>query len=558
LLAALFVMVSTPVHAQRIRGTLTDSATHEPLGGALITLTDAKGAYLSRAISDPTGVYAVMRLSATHSMRIARIGFKPRDLVVTSDSIVDVGLQPIAPILPAVATRVNRICTAGPDGDDALVLWDQARTALLATVASREVSPLTVHLHRFRRIYDGMDRRLVVDSSEYDDLTVDRSFVAARSPMGFAQQGYLQEASNGSRIYFAPDEEALTDPTFVTQHCLRRVDDEGAHPGQVGIAFAPIADAAHDTLVDIAGTLWLDREHPALKTLDLHYTNLEPDATASGAVLVFAVMPNGVSMVTNWQITSTRLEVSGLVTSTGYRLAIPRSQRTKALVIGYDQSGGEVVEVDWRDTHRDFATLPQARGQVLDAMGSPVPGVLVWLRDGKDTTRTDQTGSFVLPRTRPGVYYLLAADSLMASEGLAQTIPTKVGLIGSQAPRTTLQFHPRGDVLASICPAKSYRIGTTVLRARVVDSRGRPAENARIELQFGAVNDSLGRVQLPAARRGEADFNGIFTVCGILPTRALVLKAFKDGEGAGIIIDQWTSDIAAVTIPLAPLGKPPF
>jgi len=546
------------VSAQHVHGMLTDSATHEPLGGALITLSDAKGAFLAHAVSDPTGAYSVSRLVTTHTMRVVRIGFRPRDVVLAAgDSLVDLRLEPIAPLLPVVSSKASAVCKGGADGEGALELWEQARTGLLATVVAREVSPLTVHLHRFTRSYDAVEHRLLVDSSEYDDLTVDKSFVAARTPVAFAEHGYLYEYPDGRRDYFAPDEEVLIDPAFVEQHCLRRVDGADTHAGQVGIAFVPIADAAHDTLVDITGTLWLDREHPELRELDFHYNNLEPGAAASGAVLLFTKMPNGVSMVSNWRITSARLAISGLYTPSGYKLSISRPRRTNVQVIGYDETGGEIVDVDWRDTHRDITTFPNARGQVVDARGAGVPGVLVWMRDSKDTTRTDVSGYYALPRTRPGIYYLLAADSLMASESLAQTVPTRVALIGTGSTTVSLAFHPRSDVLASICASKSYRAGTAVLRARVVDSRGRPAANARIDIQLGTAVDSSGKLELPAARHGEADFNGVFTICGIPPTKTLVLRALKGGEGAGVVIDQFTEDVAAVTIPLAPIPRSP-
>ena len=349
----------------------------------------------------------------------------------------------------------------------------------------------------------------------------------------------------------------LIDPTFAEQHCLTRVDGTDYHAGQVGIAFAPIADAAHDTLVDVTGTLWLDRDHLELRNLDFHYTNLEPDAKTSGALLLFTTMPNGVSMVSSWRITSTRLSVPGLYTSSGYKLDISRPRRINAQILGYDETGGEIMNVDWRDTHRDITALPRAIGQVVDAHGAGVPGVLVWIKDSKDTTRTDENGFYGLPHTRPGVYYLLAADSLMASEQLAQTVATRVALMGTGATTVSLTLHPRSEVLASICPSKSYRVGTAVLRARVVDSRGRPAANARIDVQLGTISESSGKIELPVARQGEADFNGVFTICGISPAKTLVLRAVKDGEGAGVIIDQWADDIAAVTIPLAPVPRTP-
>jgi hypothetical protein len=118
----------------------------------------------------------------------------PRNVgVANRDSVIDVRMQPIAPLLPAVASKARQVCKPGPESAAALELWEQARTALQATVVSREVSPLVVHLHRFTRTYDALEHRMLVDSSQYEDLAVDRSFVAARTPVAFAQEGYLSK-----------------------------------------------------------------------------------------------------------------------------------------------------------------------------------------------------------------------------------------------------------------------------------------------------------------------------------------------------------------------------
>jgi hypothetical protein len=50
----------------------------------------------------------------------------------------------------------------------------------------------------------------------------------------------------------------------------------------------------------------------------------------------------------------------------------------------------------------------------------------------------------------------------------------------------------------------------------------------------------------------------VFTICGIQPSKTLVLRAFKDGEGARVAVDGWTDDVAAITISLAPLPKSPL
>src|SRR4051812_26197425 len=126
-LLALVVVTARAASAQRVRGILADSATREPVGGAIVTLSDGKGAFLAHAVSAPGGAVFGIRFEATRMMRVARIGFKPRDLVVASaDSIVDLRLQPIAPLLPVVTARANAVCKAGPETDATLELWEQA------------------------------------------------------------------------------------------------------------------------------------------------------------------------------------------------------------------------------------------------------------------------------------------------------------------------------------------------------------------------------------------------------------------------------------------------
>src|SRR5689334_5531342 len=86
----------TPAHAQRVRGTLTDSSTGEPVSGAVISVLDSAGQFLARTIADDKGRYAAPRLRGSRALHIVRIGYRPADARLGDDSTMDFRLAPIA------------------------------------------------------------------------------------------------------------------------------------------------------------------------------------------------------------------------------------------------------------------------------------------------------------------------------------------------------------------------------------------------------------------------------------------------------------------------------
>ncbi len=66
-----------PAGAQHVRGVVRDSLGRQPIGGAVVWLTDSAGHFLARSIADDAGHYAVMRLSGSAQLHVVRIGFHP-------------------------------------------------------------------------------------------------------------------------------------------------------------------------------------------------------------------------------------------------------------------------------------------------------------------------------------------------------------------------------------------------------------------------------------------------------------------------------------------------
>lgn len=545
---------TSQAHAQRIRGVLTDSATRERVPGAVVILYDSAGRGLARVIAGADGQYTIGSSRTTRTMRVMRIGFRPRELAVgAGDSVVNVLLQPIPSLVAGVKATDRRVCDAASDGNPALDLWEQARAGLLASLVSRESSPPRIRLRTYRRTIEPVLRKIVADTAEYQDVVDGRSFVAARPPWVFATYGYLRE-EGGIREYYGPDESVLLDPTFAETHCLHAIEGRGPRAAQIGIAFDPIATPARDTVVDIAGALWLDRVTYAPHDIEFRYTNLEREGRDSGGEVDFALMPNGISMIERWQIRSVVVVMDVPATTTNLaRRDIPRRDRSNARVLAYQHIGGEIADAVWPDGKHWAGNLPSIQGTVIDADSIPVANAVVWTLDRRDTVRTDAAGHFKFPPMEPGLYRVVATDSALAVEGILRSLPEPAVVLTSQSADVTVLLHSRAEVFPTVCPSKSYRPGSGVLFARVVDSLGAAVPSAQIEIETTARGDTTTRARAGQTRIGITGDDGRFVICGADRSERLVVRAFKGTRGVGVAIDRWGDEVLSLFLTIRQL-----
>ncbi len=546
------IAVAPRASAQRVRGTLTDSVTREPIRGAVVTLTDSAGNMLSRGIADMSGAWSAIAMKGVRGAHIVRIGYRPRDLRLTErDTVIMASMQPIPARLGAIAASDTRICPGNTAASDALELWEQARAGLLASVVAREIKAPRVRLRSYRRTLDPVTRRPVGDTIEYRDLVADRSFVAARAPWVFAESGYLFEYAGGTRDYYAPDENVLLDRTFVATHCLRVVEGRGPRAAQVGIAFEPIRAEERAEIPDVDGVLWLDRATLQLRALEYHYTNVEREAREAGGMLDFAQMPTGVPMIERWSIHSPMLAFDDNRPE-GSR-PIPRAERRNVRVLGYRETGGQIAFASWDDGAVWRSTLPHLRGTVTDQSGKPVANAFVWLRDTPDTARTGPDGRWEMPPVPPGRYFVFASDSMLARAAVPRSLPQVAMVFADQAPELKMNFYSRAQVLPSLCPRNSYRPGTGVLLARVIDAAGEPVPNAEIRLETSRLLVKSDTIVQPQSRVGTAGDDGSFVVCGISHERPIVVRAFKGRQAGGVAVERWGDEVITVAIPIRPI-----
>jgi hypothetical protein len=548
---------ASPALAQRVRGTLTDSSTHEPIPGAVVSIADSAGRFLARGVAGADGHFDVPRLPGSRQVHVIRIGYRPIDATVgAEDEPLALQMRAIASQLATVTTSGRRVCPGESARSDALQLWEQVRAGFFASIVARQARPPTLRLRFFRLERDPVLRRIEDDTVWVKDVVGDESFVAARTATAFASDGYMRERPGGEREFYAPDEAVLLDPAFAASHCLRVTAADASHPNQVGIAFDPV-EAERDSLVDVRGVVWLDQANLNLRTLDFVYTNLEKVKDGSGGSITFELTPNGVPMIVRWTIHTPIIATENQLSASGVRRSLlPRPVRTAFRVLGYQETGGDVRRVTWSDGPAWKPHTVAITGLVVDLHGRVVPGATVWLSGVPDTVVTDSTGLFRFPRpVISGLYFLMAADSVLASVGFNQTVPRSIVVTDDRSPTRdidldVLKMFPRADALRAACPSGKYVPGQGVAIVKVVDTTAVAVAGARVDvetIQNVIVGDTIAK---PVRRSGETGRDGRFMVCGAALDQPMRFRAsVGDGRGeAGIA--TWTNDVVVLTVVL--------
>jgi hypothetical protein len=555
--AVLTALAAANAFAQRVRGTLTDSSTREPVTGAVVTIADSTGRFLARGVAGADGRFDVPRFPSSKQIHVVRIGYRPIDASVPAgDEVLDLRMRAIASQLATVTTSGRRVCPGDDANSQALQLWEQARSGFLAAVVARDARPPNLRLRYFRVERDPMLRRVVDDTVWVKTIVGDQPFIAARSATAFATEGYMHERAGGDRDYYAPDEAVLLDEAFAASHCLRVIAADPGHVGEVGIGFEPVTPE-RDSLVEVRGTVWLNGKTLDLRTLDFDYTNLEHVKDGSGGSIIFQSMPSGVPMIVRWTIHSPIIATDESEMSTGIRRSLPpRPERHRFRVLGYQVLGAEARQVTWPDGSSWQPRLASVTGLIVDLHGRVMPGARVWINGMGDTVLTDTAGVFRLPRPMiGGLFSVVAADSTLAAGGISQTAPHTILVsddrnLARDISVDVLKMYPRADALRVACPDNNYVAGFGVAILRVIDTAGVPAIRAHIDLetrQAVVVGDTLVR---PVRRSSDTGYNGDFIVCGASLEQPMTFHASLRDEHGDAAITHWTEDVMVLTIKL--------
>src|SRR5689334_24425609 len=83
LLASLLVTgLAATMAAQELHGSVRDSASRQPIPGAVLMLLDTSGVVLGRNITDDRGEYRIVLSERMQRVRVVRIGFRPTEVPI--------------------------------------------------------------------------------------------------------------------------------------------------------------------------------------------------------------------------------------------------------------------------------------------------------------------------------------------------------------------------------------------------------------------------------------------------------------------------------------------
>lgn len=347
LIAAIALGATVPtasLMAQEIRGTVVETNDTTLVSGAVVLLLHAtKDSIYARIVTGQRGAFTLSAPVATPvRLRVLRLGYEPTNgstytLQRGQTETVKVKLRGSRVVLAAFDVAATRRCEVRP-GSGLLVaqLYEEARKALLASATPTNEAFNQSQFTLYSRAQD-LRGKLVAPIERNSFTGPSSKPFASLSPDSLAIVGYVVEEPDGT-VYRAPDAEVLLADSFLQTHCLQLLEGTGDQSGSVGIAFKPVA--RNTKLIDVKGTLWLDRESNELQHLEYEYVGIPDEYTKAGAGgrVDYTQMSDGLWFANKWVIRMPRL-----ITRRGERV---RGQRgdvgTTTEFNGLQITGGEV------------------------------------------------------------------------------------------------------------------------------------------------------------------------------------------------------------------------
>lgn len=497
----LVMLAGRTASAQEVHGVVSDSATRRPLASAVLVLLDATGAALSRSITNERGQFRVMVTPAANRVRVLRLGYRAREVMVSrpggSDMQLDINMLAIPTMLEPVTVVAAANCPRHADGPAALALLEQARVGLLATLVAREANPASIKLLGFERDWadkgDFIERQTVRIQFSRGRT---RSYAASLTAGDFIRDGFSRDSA-GMRVFFGPDAETLLDEGFASGYCFRLEDADRSRIGQVGLGFS--AADRRTGRVDIDGALWIDTVAHALRDVTWRFTGFrrgfnEPQL---GGSVSFREMPNGTVLIDRWH-----LRLSTTHQDTLYaRQAIIRTWYSPHDV------GGEVGRATWPDGKGWAAPLGALALHVVTEDGKPASGLLVRLAGTDYVATPDSLGNLEIRDVLPGPYQVVVSDTAEAADGITLGTP--------------LRFVAQRDVVVRarllVPPAEAFqkaKCSTTAEHHWVTVTVVRPDESPVVGAKWEVGND-LGSDREYVLASGRTGADGTLGFCSV-------------------------------------------
>jgi hypothetical protein len=502
LLLVATLSLGTQLRAQVVRGTVTEKTSRAPIAGVLVFLErDARP--LVTVLSDERGEYAIRAPGAgRYQITAKRIGVQrftsmPFDLATGETARIDLTLDAVSYALPRVVVKGVTPCEKSADAERIASLWDEAKSALVATQVTVRDQLFRAELSRYRRSMEPRTLRVIDETRQILVGDMQQPFVSLGGD-SLSKVGYWGESDNGMTVFYAPDAEALLSDAFLRDHCFIAVEP-GRTGGQlVGLAFRPHRGRrAHD----VQGTMWLDARAFELRSLDFGYTQLprHAEGLGVGGQVHFARLPNGAWVVRHW-----------FIRMPGFREDTSSNRQPMAVLELLHDEGGYT----FADGVRFYQKPASIDGVMLDSAGQPFAGAAVRIGGTSIVAAVDANGRFRFDSLPAGTYTLIGEhagyDSLgvpagdvraTTDEGATQTVSIRA---------------PGADYLVPrLCSGEKLKPRSATLRLTVLDGRtNRPLPGAPMRLMWRARQNEYS-MDIKTDDRGVAVFCNVGTTRGM-------------------------------------------
>jgi hypothetical protein len=279
-LLILLFLFSGSLEAQRprIRGTIVDAATDDPILGASVLLLDASGKTLRQTLTGDDGEFVLEAPRAgSYAIRVERMGYRARtspaiELGAGEERVVRFAI-PIEPIpLEGLEALGASECPADPaERAQGYALYEEARDGLRAVVEGETQHGYLFVMRLIKELVDTTEMwRMKSTTMRVDTLTVvTQRPIASPTPEELARDGYVQGESGSVIRHYAPIPDVLLSDEFLSTHCFGvAARDE---PPWAGFTFTPMPGRE---VPDVAGVLWLDRVSMEPRGLEFQYTGM--------------------------------------------------------------------------------------------------------------------------------------------------------------------------------------------------------------------------------------------------------------------------------------------
>ena len=502
---------------QVVLGELVSGEDRRPLPGTLVTLVDSTGMRWARYVTNASGRFILRpNMPGRYIIRAERIGYQAAvsPLLTVNDTLLyRFIIQPLPVQLPGidVASR-ERGCERHRDGTAVATLWNEIRKALNVAEWTEQTANLTYGSRVYRVTID-TEHQLLRSEEHSDYNSRSRMPFSVASAADLAARGFSRPHDDDLYL-LAPDAAVLTSPEFVDTHCFRLTADRRV-PQLIGLSFEPLR--RRDEVVDITGTLWVDRASSALRTLEFTYTNLPRPLSQYGARgdMKFSQLGNGLWIVESWRIQGPQLVMRRIDPGQ------PQLQRA-----GITEDGGLVVRASDGDTllyetPRGTSSIQGVAREARD--GAPLAGAHIFLVGTVYEAMSDAYGRFRIDGVPAGRYALTFTHEIVKDIRFSVPIDS-VRLSADTTVSKELSIPAFPEILRVVCPDdREDRVHTGLIYGVVRDAAGAPIAGAEVRADWETSN-SRGGVEKHYRDGVRTDRDGRYYMCWMPLNDDIVLK----------------------------------